>query len=76
MLDDEEGQVRKAIFQLIQFYMLKNATVEEIDAVRSFIISCGSSLNKSEQKAAVEALVKLNGLLRKTGSEILVRILF
>ena len=76
MLDDEEGQVREAIFQLIQFYMLKNATVEEIDAVLSFIISCGSSLNKSEQKAAVEALVKLNGLLRKTGSENLVRILF
>ena len=63
MSDDEEGQVRETIFQLIQFYMLKNATVEEIDAVRSFIISCGSSLNKS-----VETLVKLNGLIRKTGS--------
>ena len=76
MLEDEESQVREAIFQLIQFYMLRNATVEEIDAVLSFIISCGSSANRSEQKAAVEALIKLNGLLKKVGSDNLVRILF
>ena len=45
--------------------MLKNATVEEIDAILSFIISCGSSENRSEQKAAVEALISVNGLLKK-----------
>ena len=47
--------------------MLKNATVEEIDAILSFIISCGSSENRSEQKAAVEALISVNGLLKKEG---------
>ena len=65
ILEEDESTVREAIFSLIRFYMLKNATVEEIDAILSFIISCGSSENRSEQKAAVEALISVNGLLKK-----------
>ena len=74
--EPRESTVREAIFSLIRFYMLKNATVDEIDAVLAFIISCGISENKSEQKAAVEALKSMTSLLKKPGCENLVRILF
>jgi len=36
--EPRESTVREAIFSLIRFYMLKNATVDEIDAVLAFII--------------------------------------
>ena len=42
IMAEDESAVREAILSLIRFYMLKNSTVDEIDAVLSFIIACST----------------------------------
>ena len=36
IMAEDESAVREAILSLIRFYMLKNATVDEIDSVTGF----------------------------------------
>ena len=49
ILPEDESTVREAILSLIRFYMLRNATVDEIDAILSFIICSSAAGTESEQ---------------------------
>ena len=49
ILPEDESTVREAILSLVRFYMLKNATVDEIDAILSFIICSSAAGTESEQ---------------------------